>query len=226
MYSERDKANDAGNTELAELFAAKAKAIKYSDKYYYNVIVLDSGPTPTGQGPEDGPLIYSCGIMLHTPVLEAVLGNPKMNKKKKGNIFHPKEGRNFKLVKKMRPGGQFPDYSGCEWEDPSPLSEDESLIKKWLDARHDIYSLCKVATVEDMKRQLRVFEGKETDGAKAFDASFLNNEEAPKAKVSAHFNSGDPLAPSQPDVANVTLEDDDPSVDPEWAATVEDAIAN
>lgn len=196
LYKEADKYRAAGNAELADQFVAKAQFIKPQGKYYYNAVVRSSNPT-TGQSESDGVLIYSCGIMIHNMILEAVLGNKQMDKEPKGNVFHPVNGRDFKIVKKMKPGGKFPDYAGCEWKDPSPLQRDESLAKQWLENMNDVFSLRNVLSADDMKKQIRIFEGKEKDPRNQFDASFL--EEAafnahPTTSVS--FNTQTASAPA------------------------------
>ncbi len=236
LYRLADKAKAEGNEDLVKQLVAKAQAIKPQEKYYYNAIVLDSNPS-TGQSPADGPLIYSCGIQIHTRILEAVLGNKEMNKKPKGNVFHPVNGRNLKIVKEMKPGGQFPDYSGSEWEDPCPLSEDDTLVQKWLGSLNDVHALRKVLAVEEMKRAIRVFEGIEVDPRKTFDTSFLNEGSDDSDHVSVSVPAGVPAAathvnhtapkaqpsvtPALPDV-NV---EDDPLVDDEFANNVRAALA-
>jgi hypothetical protein len=235
LYRLADAAKAKGDMDLSEQYVARAKAIKYQEKYYYNAIVLDSSPH-TGQGPEDGPLIYSCGIQIHTRILEAVLGNKEMNKKSKGNIFHPISGRNLKVVKEMKPGGQFPEYGGSEWEDPCPLSEDENQIKAWLDNLNDVHALRKVLTVEEMQRAIRVFEGREVDSRKTFDMSFLDNTgEAHEETHAAPVVAQKPTATrvntpvhQKPIPSPVVMEevDEDPLVDDEFAANVRAALEN
>ncbi len=235
LYRLADAARAKGDIALADQYVEKAKAIKAQEKYYYNAIVLDSYPA-TGQSPADGPLIYSCGITIHTRILEAVLGNPEFKKKPKGNVFHPQNGRNLKVVKAMKPGGTFPDYNGSEWEDVSPLSDDDALIQKWLGSMNDVHVLRKVIAVEEMKRAIRVFEGIEQDAKKTFDASFLSEE---SHAVSVSVPAGVPVsAPvhtaksivttpkTQPIVTPAAVADveDDPLVDDEFAQTVRAAL--
>jgi len=231
LYRLMDKAVAEGNEDLAKQLKAKAQAIKPQEKYYYNAIVLDSHPH-TGQSPEDGPLIYSCGVQIHTRILEAVLGNKEMNKKPKGNVFHPINGRNLKVVKEMKPGGQFPEYGGSEWEDPCPVSEDDALIQKWLGSLNDVHALRTVLAVEEMKRHIRVFEGYEVDPRKSFDDSFLTEESSNGVSVSVPANV--PSAPAQthhaPKAQTVTSAlpdvnvEDDPLVDDEFANNVRAAL--
>lgn len=233
LYKLADAAKLKGNMDLYDQLVAKAKAIKPQEKYYYNAIVLESYPA-TGQTAADGPLIYSCGITIHTRILEAVLGNKEFNKKPKGNVFHPKTGRNLKIVKAMKPGGQFPDYNGSEWEDVSPLSEDDNQIQKWLDSMNDVHALRKVLATEEMKRAIRIFEGYEQDAKKTFDTSFLNDSStaasvsvptmdfkaAPKTQVAASKNAPTIMAP----VDDVDV-DEDVHVDPAFAENVRNALA-
>lgn len=229
LYRLSDSCKNKGDYDTAEQYIAKAKAIKPQEKYYYNAIVLESNP-PTGQTPEDGPLIYSCGITIHTRILEAVLGNKEMNKKPKGNVFHPINGRNLKIVRAMKPGGQFPDYTGSEWEDPCPLHEDSSMIEKWLGSMNDIYSIRNVITEEEMKRAIRVFEGIEQDTRKSFDASFLNeSSEASSVSVSNPVDTNyekTEVKKNEYKSQNISMDviDDDPLVDEELASIVRNAI--
>jgi hypothetical protein len=231
LYRLSDKAKGEGNEDLVKQLVAKAKAIKPQEKYYYNAIVLDSNP-PTGQSPEDGPLIFSCGIQIHTRILEAVLGNKDMNKKPKGNVFHPVNGRNLKVVKEMKPGGQFPDYAGSEWEDPCPLSEDDALIQKWLGSLNNVHELRKVLTVVDMKHAIRVFEGIEVDARKGFDDSFLGADESSASESSVpevHHVHQTPAVIKETPVAphvslDVDIDDDESPVDDEFAKSVRAAL--
>lgn len=232
LYRQSDKYKNT-DEDLAKQFVAKAKAIKPLEKYYYNAIVLDSNP-PTGQTPEDGPLIYSCGITLHAKILEAVLGNKEMKKKSKGNVFHPQTGRNLKIEKVMKPGGMFPDYSGTEWEDVSALTEDSALLEKWIANMNDVFSLCKVHPIDHMKKMLRIFEGKEIDTKKSFDASFLGDDDEVNTRVSISIPDSildvtssrvtTTVAPQQS--VNIDPVDDDPLVDPAFAANIANALGN
>lgn len=174
LYRLVDASTASGDSVLADQYRAKAQFIKPQEKYYYNAVVKGSNP-PTGQTEDDGPLIYSCGVTIHSFILEAVLGNKEMDKDSKGNVFHPKLGRDLKIVKKMKPGGKFPDYSGSEWKDVSLLSKDEKKSQEWLKNLNDVWSLRKVLDVEEVKKIIRIFEGKETDPRKNFDASFLDD---------------------------------------------------
>lgn len=234
LYRLSDKAKAEGKDEIMNQMIAKAKAIKPLEKYYYNAIVMDSSP-PTGQSPEDGPLIYSCGIQIHTRILEAVLGNKEMKKKPKGNIFHPVNGRNLKIVKEMKPGGQFPDYAGTDWEDPCPLSEDGDLVNQWLNSLNDVHALRKALSVDEMKKAIRIFEEIEVDTRKTFDASFLNDdndhaeEMAVAAVVSAPIQTPTKVRAAAPVVTAPVMmavddADDDPLVDDDFANNVRAAL--
>jgi len=220
-----DAAEKDGRHAEAEQWRAKARFIKPQERYYYNGVVLDSNPA-TGQTLADGVLIYSCGITMHTKILEAILGNKQMNKKPKGNIMHPKTGRNLKIVKVMKPGSTYPEYSGSEIEDPSPLSEDDKLIAQLLANLNDLQALRIVLSSEEMKHQIRVYEGLEQDTRMSFDASFLSaNGSAPKVQVAVPT-----LPPALPkrsvDVPVVQDVDEDPNwgVDDDFINSVKSAV--
>lgn len=240
LYRLSDNAKAKGDMDSAEQYVAKAQAIKPSEKYYYNAIVMDSAPA-TGQTPADGPLIYSCGITIHTRILEALLGNPEMKKKSKGNIFHPVNGRNYKIVKMLKPGGQFPDYNSSEWEDPSPLSDDESQIQNWLSNLNDVFALHKVVSKEEMQKGIRIFEGVEQDSRKSFDMGFLSEDggsaghveipktpsPSPKPTVTSYAAPVAPKVTAPQPVVNFAENEieDDPLVDDDFAASVRAALA-
>jgi hypothetical protein len=224
LYRLADAARAKGDETLADQLVAKAQFIKPQEKYYYNAIVKSSNP-PTGQTEDDGPLIYSCGVTLHTFILEAVLGNKEMDKDPKGNVFHPKVGRDLKIVKKMKPGGKFPDYSGCEWKDVSVLSKDDAKIQTWLSNLNDVFALRKVLQVDEMQRAIRIFEGKETDPRKSFDASFLDAD----SKVSVVVPDNVPVSTRQVQNAATQVQipdvdDGDNLVDDDFANSVRAAI--
>lgn len=229
LYRLADAARAKGEENLADQLVAKAQFIKPQEKYYYNAIVKNSNP-PTGQTEEDGPLIYSCGVTLHAFILEAVMGNKEMDKDSKGNVFHPQKGRNLQVVKKMKPGGKFPDYSGCEWKDVSLLSKDESKVQNWLANLNDVFALKKVVSVEEMKRAIRIFEGKETDPRKTFDASFL--EDSGSGSVSVSVPASVPTArqsqvaksPAQTQIHIPDMDDGADLVDDDFANNVRAAL--
>jgi hypothetical protein len=234
LYKEADKARASGNVDKADDLVAKAKFIKPQEKYYFNAIVRGSNPS-TGQTEADGVLIYNCGVTIYNNILEAVAGNKEMDKEPKGNVFHPKTGRDFKIVKKMKPGGQFPDYSGSEWKDVSVLSKDEEKINGWLNNMNDLYALRTVLSTEDMKKQIRIFEGKEKDPRNQFDASFLEEQAHaahPTTSVNFHSNPA-PTAPvaskvvnNVPNVPDVTDVSDEPLVDDDFTRSVRNALGS
>jgi len=224
LYRLSDAAKAKGDTELQEQYVAKAKAIKGQEKFYYNAMVLESYPD-TKQSLEDGPLIYSCGIQIQTMIMEAVFGNKKFNKKPKGKIFHPLEGRNLKIVKSTPSGGGFPNYNGSEWEDQSKLSEDTALIEKWLNNMHNVFDLCKVQSVDEMKHAIRVFEGIEQDAKKTFDASFLTDSPpSVSVPVTAPVIKAAPPVQQHVPSAIEEINDEDIAVDPDFASAVQAAL--
>lgn len=223
LYRQADEARAKGNVVLADQLVAKAKFMKPQEKYNYNAIVRSSNP-PTGQTEEDGPLIYQCGSTIHGFILEAVLGNKEMDKEPKGNVFHIEKGRDLKIVKKMKPGGQYPDYSGSEWKDVSLLSKDEAKVQKWLAGMNDIFNLRKVLSLEEMQRAVRIYEGKETDPRKKFDASFLEDDNSVSVSVPANVPSSKPAVKVDMGTTVPDIDDGADLVDDDFANGVRAAI--
>ena len=177
------------------------------ERYYYNVIVRDNAET--GQGEKDGPLILSVGKVIHTKFILGILGNKEFGEEGLGNVMDPKTGHDFKIIKKVKPGGQYPEYGDSKFLGVSLLSKDESKIEGWLAARHDIYVLRKIMTEDDLKKALRIYKGLEQDPRQTFDPS----EFMPKpgsATVSVATETQKPAVVSKPVI--VEAEDEDLSL--------------
>ena len=162
--------------ELTKL-KKEATDVKPVERYYLNGLVITSKP-PTGQSPDDGPLILSIGKILYTKILTAITGDKHNEVAGLGNVTHPITGRNFKIIKAIKPGEEkWPDYGASTFLDPSKLGS-EQQIKEWLSAMHELQSLRRLDTPEEMLRVLRIYKGKEKDRRTSFDLSDL--EDGPK----------------------------------------------
>lgn len=165
LYQQADK-----GAADAEALKAEAKNIKPVERYYYNVIVRDNAET--GQGEKDGPLILSVGKMIHTKIILGICGNKEFGEEGLGNVMDPKTGHDFKIIKKVKPGGQYPEYGDSKFlAGSSLLSKDDAKIAGWLAARHDIYALRKIMSEEELQRSLRIYKGLEQDPRQTFDPS-------------------------------------------------------
>lgn len=165
-YSYLYQQSDKGASD-AEALIAEARSIKPVERYYYNVIVRDNAET--GQGEKDGPLILSVGKIIHTKIILGICGNKEFNEEPLGNIMHPETGRDFKIIKKQKPGGQYPEYSDSKFLGVSELSKDKAKIEKWLEARHNLGALRKVLSEEELKKALRIYKGLEQDSRQSFN---------------------------------------------------------
>ena len=180
LYQQADKG--AGD---AEALKAEAKAIKPIERYYYNVTVRDNAET--GQGEKDGPLILSVGKLIHTKIILGICGNKEFGEEAYGNVMDPKTGRDFKIIKKVKPGGQYPEYGDSKFLGVSLLSKDDSKIEGWLAARHDIYVLRKVFSEDELKKALRIYKGVDQDPRQTFDPTeFMPKAGSVSVPVSTH----------------------------------------
>jgi hypothetical protein len=201
LYQQADKG--AGD---AEALRGEAKSIKPIERYYYNVIVRDNAETQ--QGEKDGPLILSVGKLLHTKIILGICGNKEFGEEGLGNVMDPKTGCDFKIIKKMKPGGDFPEYGDSKFLPKSLLSKDDAKVEAWLAARHDIYALRKVIGEDELKRALRIYKGVEKDPrAGGFDPSEYSSNSGRSNQSQPH------TAPAQSVVAKpVVAVDEDLSL--------------
>ncbi len=164
------------------------RQIKGFDRYYYNVIVRQEKDKDGNIVKNAGPKIYSCGKTVHAMIMRAISGDKSAGLKPLGDITHPTNGRDFRLVKKITKGsdGDYPNYDLSQFEDPSPLGTPEEM-EQWMDNLHDLEALRVVKTDEELKHALKVHLGLVKDehpgaGADDYDPSEF---QVPKTKTSA-----------------------------------------
>ena len=124
---------------------ALARSVKPIERFYWNSIVRQQLNNKTnGMETNVGPKIFSCGKTLQTIIVDSINGNPITGLKRLGNVLHPIEGRDFRLVKKIKKGSsggfEYPDYAQSSFEDVSILGA-EDQIKGWLASMHDLDAL-------------------------------------------------------------------------------------
>jgi hypothetical protein len=112
----------------------------------------------------------------------------------------PKSGHDFKIIKKVKQGGQFPEYGDSKFMGVSALSNDEATISKWMAARHDIYALRKIYTEDELKKALKIYKGVEQDPRQTFNPE----EFMPKA--------GSTSVPTAAVTSQVVVDDEDLSL--------------
>jgi hypothetical protein len=165
-YSDLWQKSEGLSGKEAEALQNKARDIKPVERYYYNVIVRQEKDSKTGEVHKNvGPKIYSCGKQVHAKIMRAIVGDKDAGEAPLGDITHPVTGRDFKVVKKITKSGnrEFPNYDFSKFEPESPVGSSEDL-DKWLDNIHDLMSLRKVKTDEELKHALRVHLGMVQEG--------------------------------------------------------------
>lgn len=167
------KAEAAKTIDEADAIKTIARKFKPIERYYYNVIVRKWIHPETGETRNNvGPLILSVGKSLHGRILRAFLGNKKLDELPLGNIFHPTNGRDFKIIKELRrsEGREFPNYDQSRFEDESILGDNEQ-IEKWLFGMWDLEAerTDNLKTHEEVQDQIEYIQGKKTDPSIGFD---------------------------------------------------------
>lgn len=145
----------------------QARAIKPVERYYYNVIVRAEKDFKTGETKKNvGPKIYSCGKTVHAKICRAFVGDESAGEKGLGDIAHPINGRDFRVVKKVVKGGggtEYPNYDNSKFEDVTPAGSPDELTT-WLENLNDLQSLRAVKSEDELKHALRVHLGMVKEG--------------------------------------------------------------
>lgn len=129
------------------------RAIKPMVRVSWNVIVRNLHDKKN-----QGPYVFTCGITVAQKIWSAILGDPATGRKAKGDIFHPKTGRDFLLVKKTKGGSSFPDYSESELLDISEAGTDEEF-KLWTSKLHDLREINKPTPLDKLIYEFKVHQG-------------------------------------------------------------------
>lgn len=166
-YSDLWQKSESLSGKAQEDMQNQARAIKPVERYYYNVIVRSEKDFKTGEILKNvGPKIYSCGKVVHAKICRAIVGDESAGERGLGDITHPLNGRDFRIVKKVVKGGggkEYPNYDNSKFEDPSPAGSPEDL-SRWLENLHDLKALRVLKTEEELKQALRVHLGMVKEG--------------------------------------------------------------
>jgi hypothetical protein len=160
-------------TEAARLQAA-ARAIKPIERYYYNVIVRKEVDEKTGEVRENvGPKILSVGKTLHKRIIAAIVGDENMQEPALGDVTDFKTGRDFKIIKTIRPSGKesYPNYDSSKFMDPSAVDPDQG--KLWMENVHDLPALRHTLEADEARIELKKHLGiiPSEEGSGGFDPS-------------------------------------------------------
>lgn len=206
-YSDLWQKSEGLSGKEQENMQNKARDIKPVERYYYNVIVRQEKDGKTGEITQNaGPKIYSCGKQVHAKIMRAMVGDKSAGEVALGDITHPVNGRDFKVVKKLTKSGsrEFPNYDFSKFESESPAGTPENL-DKWLENLNDIQALRKLKTTEELRHALRVHLGMVQEG------------EAPQDDDLAEFRA----ASSKPSTAAATVVHGDETVRQELVTQTE-----
>jgi len=140
----------------------KYRELKGIERYYYNVIVRQEKDPKTGDVIKNvGPKILSCGKTIHAQIMRAIVGDEAAGEEPLGDITSPKNGRDFKLVKKIVKGAngvEYPNYDQSKFMDPSPMGDPDE-IERWVESLHDLQAIRVIKTDDELKHALKVHLG-------------------------------------------------------------------
>jgi hypothetical protein len=220
LWKESDKLPN-GSMEQEQL-RGEARELKPNERYYYNVVVVSqTGKFRNDQANKLGvPLILSVGKQVHGRILTCMLGNPEEMQEELGEVFNVDTGRNFKIVKKSKKGGdgrEFPDYT-VSFLEPSKAGTAQQ-VEQWLGSMHDLQALRLLKPAEELKREIRIHKKIEQDENSGFDP---REYEAPASAPAASYSPAASYAPapaSKPAAAPAKAE---PTISADDAALLED----
>ena len=171
-YSDLWQKSEGLSGKAQEDLQNQARAIKPVERYYYNVIVRSEKDKDGNVKKNVGPKIFSCGKTTHAKIINAMRGDEAAGEKPLGDITHPKDGRDFRVVKKVVKGGggvEYPNYDNSRFEEPAPAGSLDEL-KGWLENMHDLQALRVIKSPDELKHALRVHLGMVKDGPTANDS--------------------------------------------------------
>ena len=157
LWARSEKTSGKEQEELRKQY----RQMKAVERYYFNVIVRSEKDKDGNIKKNVGPKIYSCGKTVYSKIMRAIRGDEKAGEKPLGDICHPMNGRDFRVVKKVVKGGggeEYPNYDNSKFEDVAPAGSIDE-VKKWLDSLHDLQGLRAVKTAEELKHALKVHLG-------------------------------------------------------------------
>lgn len=187
LWKDSDRA-DSIDTKNA--LQSEAREIKPIERYYYNVIVRDANGNV-------GPKILAIGKQIHLIILRGMFGDPSVDEPELGDVTDRDGGYDFKIIKKITKSGpnSFPNYEQSRFmHKPSKLGTAEE-IKKWMGSLHDLKSLRRLISLEEMIKELNIFKGLEDDPdtsmnkyvTKPKEEVVVENKSAAKPKITSNL---------------------------------------
>jgi len=168
------------DTPEGKVHHAEYSRIKAIERYYYNAMVRYYDKSGKKLEKSEGPKILSIGKTLHERIVRAVVGDPKAGEPGLGDISDLVVGRDFKIVKKLRPVTFYPYYDDSKFLDPSPLGDKEQ-VEEWLANLRDLASLRVLKPISEMDIALQKYTGAiPDDDDTSFDMSkYVKKTDAP-----------------------------------------------
>ncbi len=194
-YSRLWKVSNNQQGEEQQRTQAEARALKPLERYYWNAIVRQQVGRNGQVERNIGPKIYSCGKVVQTIIADNISGNETTGVRRLGNVLHPVEGRDFRLVKKISKGNgnfEYPNYAQSSFDEVSPLGTEEQ-IRIWLADLHDLEKLRDVKPRDVLIAALLDYK----NGGSQSGESWEDNSQ--KSSPAA-------AAPSRPTSQNVNIE--------------------
>jgi hypothetical protein len=211
-YQDLWRKSDSLSGSEQEKCQNQAREIKPVERYYFNCIVRSERTKDGDVLTNVGPKIYSCGKQVYSKILRACVGDEDAGVPGLGDVTHPTNGRDFRIVKKIVKSGarEYPSYDDSRFEDISPAGTSEEFAS-WLKNLHDLESLRSLKTQDELKHALRVHLGMVKEDASIEDelAEFRNfSSPAPQIdqKVREDLIVTTPT-PSRPAMENILGED-------------------
>lgn len=157
------QSDSAASNDEVESLQAEARAIKPVERYYWNAIqrtlLTKTGQTQTNVGPK----IFSCGKQLQSKILLCMTGDDIIAAL--GDVTDINEGRDLRVIKRLVKGAgneKYPGYGSSEFLNISVAGKDHE-VKKWLENLHDLRTLRRILSTEEIEKEVRIHRGLEKD---------------------------------------------------------------
>lgn len=211
LWKKAKEAEADGRIDESNSFVKCAKSIKPVERYYYNAILRDK------ENGNKGPLILSCGKVLHSIILRAIKGDPSLGEEPLGNITHPLTGRDLRIVvtsSKGNDGRVYPNYTQSKFLDKKSVAGTEEEITEWIKNLHDLKELITWKDPEELKKALKIhFGAARQEEEEEFDflpqeltknenSSFVSNSTINQSSVNANSTKIEKVEKTKPKTSN------------------------
>jgi hypothetical protein len=210
LWAKSEKVTGKAQEDLRNQY----RELKGIERYYYNVIVRQEKDPKTGETLKNvGPKILSCGKTIHAQIMRAIVGDEAAGEEPLGDITSPKNGRDFKLVKKIVKGSggiEYPNYDQSKFLEPNPLGTPEE-VENWVENLHDLQAIRVIKTEDELKHALKVHLGliSEGGGDDDYDASEFSSKPSKNEPKDLIEDKVEAKVPASDDDDEEIMADDD-----------------